>query len=122
MVHVVKFFMLLFILLTPGATWALSLDSSVIDLNCPLRGRIEIILHKYEHTQEFWGKEHFETGGGHSHLGRWLIFEFANLDKMVYDQNENAFRYWYDDNKKLVNCQLLNLKHTYPVNLFYFQE
>ncbi len=46
-----------------------SLDNADIRLLCPQRGQIEVILHRYEHTQQSRGQHHFETGGGHVRQG-----------------------------------------------------
>ena len=51
-------------LFTSLSGWAFSLDNADIRLLCPQRGQIEVILHRYEHTQQSWGQHHFETGGG----------------------------------------------------------
>ncbi|EFC1638520.1 hypothetical protein F6T13_03420 [Escherichia coli] len=110
---------LLFIIFIPSVADAFSFDSSIINLKCPGRGTIEIILHRYEHTQESWGEGNFETGSGYSHEGALFIFDFANQDKMIYNRAENSFAFWYESSRKLVNCNLITLKSTYPVNLPY---
>ena len=48
-------------LFTSLSGWAFSLDNADIRLLCPQRGQIEVILHRYEHTQQSWGQHHFET-------------------------------------------------------------
>lgn len=47
-------------LFTSLSGWAFSLDNADIRLLCPQRGQIEVILHRYEHTQQSWGQHHFE--------------------------------------------------------------
>ncbi|VTO23061.1 Uncharacterised protein [Klebsiella variicola] len=42
-------------LFTSLSGWAFSLDNADIRLLCPQRGQIEVILHRYEHTQQSWG-------------------------------------------------------------------
>ncbi|MEB4676107.1 hypothetical protein MXL54_15165 [Enterobacteriaceae bacterium G50] len=101
---------------------ALSLDNADIRLMCPQRGQIEVILHRYEHTQESWGKDNFETGGGHSRKGPLLLIQFANLDQMIFNQTNRSFSYWYADDRKLVNCRLLSLTGTFPINIPYYRE
>lgn len=113
-------FAFLWILTSPS--FAFSLENSVIRLRCPLRGQIEVILHRYEHTQEAWGENNFETGGGHLRKGSLLIVEFANLDKMIYDQAREAFYFHYEEHRKLVQCQLLGITNTFPVNTPYYRE
>jgi hypothetical protein len=113
-------FVLLCILTSPS--FAFSLENSVINLRCPQRGQIEVILHRYEHTQESWGKDNFETGGGHLRKGSLLIVEFANLDKMIYDQSTSQFFFHYAEQRKLVQCQLLSITNTYPINTPYYRE
>ena len=73
-------------LFTSLSGWAFSLDNADIRLLCPQRGQIEVILHRYEHTQQSWGQHHFETGGGHVRQGPLLVIPFANLDQMIYHQ------------------------------------
>lgn len=101
---------------------ALQLDNADIRLMCPQRGQIEVILHRYEHTQESWGRDNFETGGGHSRKGPLLLIQFANLDQMIFDQTNGSFSYWYADDRKLVNCRLLSLTGTFPINIPYYRE
>lgn len=42
-------------LFTSLSGWAFSLDNADIRLLCPQRGQIEVILHRYEHTQQSRG-------------------------------------------------------------------
>lgn len=104
------------------ASYALSLDNSFIRLICPMRGQIEVILHRYEHSQESWGVNQFETGGGHFRKGSLLMFQFANLDQMVFNQTTGQFSFWYADSEKLVGCRLIRLTNTYPVDIPYFRD
>ncbi|HEC2037733.1 TPA: hypothetical protein R1888_004818 [Klebsiella oxytoca] len=104
------------------AAYALYLEKSDIRLFCPLRGQIEVILHRYEHSQESWGVNQFETGGGHFRKGPLFMFQFANLDQMVFNQNTGQFSFWYADSKKLVGCSLIRLTNTYPVDIPYFRD
>jgi hypothetical protein len=101
---------------------ALSLEKSDIKLLCPMRGQIEVILHRYEHSQESWGVNKFETGGGHFRKGPLLTFQFANLDQMIFNQNTGQFSFWYADSKKLVGCSLIRLRNTFPVDIPYFRD
>lgn len=105
-----------------SASNAFSLENTDIRLLCPKRGQIEVILHRYEHTQESWGKNQFETGGGHSRRGPLLMIQFANLDQMLFNQTTGNFSYWYADKQKLVNCQLLGITNTYPINIPFYRE
>jgi len=84
-------------------SYALSLENSDVRLLCPMRGQIEVILHLYEHSQESWGVNQFETGGGHFRKGPLLMFPFANLDQMVFNQTTGQFSFWYADREKLVS-------------------
>ena len=104
-------------LFTSLSGWAFSLDNADIRLLCPQRGQIEVILHRYEHTQQSWGQHHFETGGGHVRQGPLLVIPFANLDQMIYHQTTGEFAYWYAETEKLVRCRLLSLTTTYPVDI-----
>ncbi|AWL49755.1 TPA: hypothetical protein PCH12_002404 [Klebsiella pneumoniae] len=78
-------------LFTSLSGWAFSLDNADIRLLCPQRGQIEVILHRYEHTQQSWGQHDFETGGGHVRQGPLLVIPFANLDQMIYHQTTGEF-------------------------------
>lgn len=106
----------------PASSYALSLDSSDIILNCPVRGKIEVILHRYEHTQESWGKDNFETGGGYAHQGNYLMFPFANLDQLIYNKKSGKLLYWYADKHDLVSCEILNITSTRPVDVPLYHE
>ncbi|MEB4673798.1 hypothetical protein MXL54_03315 [Enterobacteriaceae bacterium G50] len=112
-----KLVLLLNLLFVTPFVRAINIDDAFISLQCPLRGNVEVILHHYLHTQERWGKDEFETGGGHIIEGSKTIFEFANLDQMIYDRNSGSFMFWYQDLHKLVRCQLLGLGDNYPVPL-----
>lgn len=112
----------LFLILASTKVQALSLDNSDIRLLCPVRGQIEVILHRYEHTQESWGTDHFETGGGHARKGSLLLFQFANMDEMIFNHKTGNFYYWYADHQRLVSCRLLSLKNLYPVDIPYYRE
>lgn len=102
-------------------SYALSLENSDIRLFCPIRGQIEVILHRYEHSQESWGNQ-FETGAGHFRKGPLIMFPFANLDQMVFNQTTGQFSFWYADSKKLVGCRLISLTNTYPVDIPYYRD
>ncbi|AUX93540.1 hypothetical protein [Mixta gaviniae] len=101
---------------------AFPLDSTQLTLDCPARGRVEVMLHRYEHTEELWGKGQFETGSGHTRKGPLLMLTFANLDRMVYDQRTDAFLFWYAGSKTFVKCRLLSQRNTAPVEVPYFSE
>ncbi|NEG58176.1 hypothetical protein [Pantoea agglomerans] len=119
MKNVITFVFLMFV---TASSNAFSLDNSDIRLLCPQRGQVEVVLHRYQHTQESWGNSQFETGGGHSRAGQWLIIEFANMDQMIYNQATRKFSYWYADTEQMVNCQLLSVTDTHPVNIPYYRE
>ncbi len=36
---------------------------------------------------------------------------------MIYDQNSGRFIFWYQDERKIVQCQLLGLRDNYAVPL-----
>ena len=103
-------------------SYALSLENSDVRLFCPMRGQIEIILHRYEHSQESWGVNQFETGAGHFRKGPLFMFQFANLDQMIFNQATGEFSFWYADRDKLVGCHLISLTNTYPVDIPYFRD
>ncbi|NHV08613.1 hypothetical protein G9X43_06215 [Cronobacter turicensis] len=106
----------------PPFAFALDVNNSMLMLRCPGRETIEVILHRYEHTQEAWGRDHFETGGGRTQRGSLVIFPFANLDSMVYDQMTQSFGFWYQREARFVHCQLLSLRNAWPVDLPVFRE
>lgn len=111
-----------FLMAFPSIANAFSLENSDIRLLCPQRGQIEVILHRYQHTQESWGKSQFETGGGHARRGPLLMIQFANLDQMLFNQTTKVFSFWYAGEQKLVNCQLLGISGIYPSNIPYHRE
>lgn len=117
-----KKYLIFYFLIFTATSHAFSLEGSDIRLLCPQRGQVEVILHRYEHTQESWGKNHFETGAGHQRHGPLLIFPFANLDKMIYNQEIKIFSFWYEEEQELVRCTLLGITNTSPVILPYFRE
>ncbi|NCH96526.1 hypothetical protein [Cronobacter dublinensis] len=118
-----KTFLLVVVLaLTPHLAQAFAFDNSMLMLRCPGRGSIEVILHRYEHTQEAWGNEEFETGGGQIRRGNVVIFPFANLDRMIYDQMTHAFGFWYAREARFVRCQLQSIRNAWPVDIPYFRE
>ncbi|CCJ75341.1 hypothetical protein ACOZ06_004318 [Cronobacter muytjensii] len=118
-----KTFLLVVVLaLIPRLAYAFAFDNSVLMLRCPGRGSIEVILHRYEHTQEAWGNDEFETGGGHMKRGSLVIFQFANLDRMIYDQMTQSFGFWYAREAQFVHCQLQSIRNAWPVDLPYFHE
>lgn len=112
-----RFVILFFALLLPNMVSAFSIDSSIIKLECPNRGAVEVMLHRYSHTQERWGKDNFETGAVFLHIGKLFLFEFANQDMMIYSRSEKTFKFWYKDARALVNCKLLSINETYPITL-----
>lgn len=102
--------------------YSFSLDGSDIILKCPQRGKVEVILHRYEHTQESWGTDYFETGAGHLRHAGFLIFEFANLDKLFYEKKSKKFFFWYEENKSFFSCKRLSITRTFPINIPYYAE
>lgn len=116
------FLLMMLLLVSPRFALALSLDNSILMLGCPGRGSVEVILHRYEHTQETWGQGQFETGGGYMKKGGLVVFPFANLDRLIYDQITASFGFWYAREARLVRCQLLSLRNTYPTDIPYFRE
>ena len=94
----------------------------IFDSSVHSAGKIEVILHRYQHTQQSWGQHDFETGGGHVRQGPLLVIPFANLDQMIYHQTTGEFAYWYAETEKLVRCRLLSLTTTYPVDIPYYRE
>ncbi|HDK6212131.1 TPA: hypothetical protein M2P25_002750 [Klebsiella quasipneumoniae] len=109
-------------LFTSLSGWAFSLDNADIQLLCPQRGQIKVLLHRYQHTQQSWGDHHFETGGGYMRQGPLLVIPFANLDQMIYHQTTGEFAYWYAEAEQLVRCRLLSLATLYPVDIPYYRE
>lgn len=116
------FLLVMLLLVLPRLALALSLDNSILLLGCPGRGSIEVILHRYEHTQEAWGQGQFETGGGYIKRAGLVVFPFANLDRLIYDQSTASFGFWYAREERFVRCQLLSLRNTYPADIPYFRE
>ncbi|WP_105607835.1 hypothetical protein [Cronobacter sakazakii] len=117
-----KLLLVALLALFPAFAYPFAFDNSVLMLRCPGRETIEVILHRYEHTQEAWARDHFETGGGRTQRGSLVIFPFANLDSMVYDQMTQSFGFWYQREARFVHCQLLSLRNAWPVDLPVFRE
>ncbi|EKM6346202.1 hypothetical protein PU707_003917 [Cronobacter sakazakii] len=117
-----KLLLVALLALFPAFAYPFAFDNSVLMLRCPGRETIEVILHRYEHTQEAWGRDHFETGGGRTQRGSLVIFPFTNLDSMVYDQMTQSFGFWYQREARFVHCQLLSLRNAWPVDLPVFRE
>lgn len=94
---------------------ALCLDfsSTVLRLNCPERGLVEVILHVYGHTQEKW-QGNFETGAGHKRAGDTEIIPFANGDILFHSIKNDTFRYWYDGESSLRYCAKLDERPVFP--------
>lgn len=92
---------------------ALNFSSTVLKLNCPERGLIEIILHVYEHTQEAWAGN-FETGAGHKRKGDIEIIPFVNGDILLHRVSTDSFGYIYSGEKRLKHCVKLDERAVYP--------
>lgn len=108
-------------LFTSLSGWAFSLDNADIRLLCPQRGQIEVILHRYEHTQQSRGSITLKPAAL-TFARPLLVIPFANLDQMIYHQTTGEFAYWYAETEKLVRCRLLSLTTTYPVDIPYYRE
>lgn len=108
-------------LFTSLSGWAFSLDNADIRLLCPQRGQIEVILHRYEHTQQSRGSITLKPAAA-TFARPLLVIPFANLDQMIYHQTTGEFAYWYAETEKLVRCRLLSLTTTYPVDIPYYRE
>ncbi len=105
---------LLFCLLSFSSfAYALDFSSTFLRLNCPERGLVEIILHKYGHTQEKW-RGHFETGAGHKRSGDTEVIPFANGDVLFHSVSTDAYRYLYAEETGLVVCNKLDERPVYP--------
>lgn len=103
---------LLFLLFSFHAS-ALNFSSTVLRLNCPERGLIEIILHVYEHTQEAW-TGNFETGAGHQRIGDIEMVPFANGDTLIHQVSTDSFGYVYNGEERLKHCVKLDEQAVYP--------
>ncbi|HAS1784334.1 MULTISPECIES: hypothetical protein [Enterobacter] len=92
---------------------SLNFSSTVLRLNCPERGPVEIILHVYDHTQEKWSGN-FETGAGHKRSGDTEIIPFANGDILFHSISRDTFSYLYDGESRLRYCAKLDERPVYP--------
>lgn len=92
---------------------SLNFSSTLLRLNCPERGQIEVILHVYGHTQEKW-PGHFETGAGHKRFGDTEIIPFVNGDVLFHSISRDAFSYLYDGESILRHCIKLDEHRVSP--------
>ncbi|AUJ81393.1 hypothetical protein CWI88_10225 [Enterobacter cancerogenus] len=92
---------------------SLNFSSTLLRLNCPDRGLVEVILHAYGHTQEKW-QGNFETGAGHKRSGDTEIIPFANGDILFHSISSDAFSYLYDGETRLKRCAKLDERPVYP--------
>lgn len=109
-----NFLKLFFILvIIPCQSYALNFSSTILKLNCPERGLVEVILHVYEHTQQSW-KGHFETGTGHKRVGDIEIIPFANGDTLLHRISTDTFGYVYYGEERVKHCLKLDERPVYP--------
>lgn len=106
-----KLYFLLVII--PFQAFSLNFSSTILKLNCPERGLVEVILHVYGHTQEAW-RDNFETGAGHKRVGDIEIIPFANSDILLHRVSTDTFAYIYDGEERVKHCIKLNEKAIYP--------
>ncbi|MEX3021743.1 hypothetical protein AB4K05_19355 [Kluyvera sp. STS39-E] len=98
---------LLLLALFSAPAWALDFSSTILRLNCPSRGLVQITLHVYGHVSELW-KGNYEVGGGHrSHNGVDLV-KFTNGDQFIHNSNSNEFMFRYAGKKALQHCHKLS--------------
>ena len=102
-----------FIFFVPLHASSLNFSSTLLRLNCPDRGVVEVILHLYGHTQEKW-QGNFETGAGHKRSGDTEIIPFANGDILFHSVSSDAFSYLYDGESMLRHCAKLDERPVYP--------
>ena len=105
--NTMKHLVLLFALFTAAPAWALDFTSTILRLNCPSRGLVEITLHVYDHVSEQW-KGHYEVGAGHrTHDGMNLV-KFANGDQFIHKARSGEFLFRYAGGKVLRHCHKLS--------------
>lgn len=102
-----------FLIILPFQVLALNFSSTVLKLNCPERGVVEVILHVYEHTQEAW-EGNFETGAGHKRSGDIEIIPFANGDTLLHRVSTDSFGYVYNGEERFKHCIKLDERGVYP--------
>lgn len=105
--------LVIFLTILPLQVLALNFSSTVLKLNCPERGSVEVILHVYEHTQESW-KDNFETGAGHKRSGDIEIIPFANGDTLLHRISTDSFGYIYKGEGHFKQCVKLDERKIYP--------
>ena len=106
-------FLLCFILFVPLHVSSLNFSSTLLRLNCPDRGLVEVILHLYGHTQEKW-RGNFETGAGHKRSGDMEMIPFANGDILFHSVAGDEFSYLYDGEPPVRRCAKLDERPVYP--------
>lgn len=92
---------------------ALSFSSTLLYLDCPERGRIEVILHVYNHTEEKW-KDNFEVGAGHKKTGRLELVKFVNGDVLIHDNKSDDFSYLYYGTGPIKHCVKITERTIHP--------
>ncbi|MEB6631943.1 hypothetical protein [Kluyvera cryocrescens] len=81
--------------------------STILRLNCPSRGLVEITLHVYGHVSELWNG-HYEVGAGHRTHNEVDLVKFTNGDQFIHKPRSGEFLFRYAGKKALQHCHKLS--------------
>ncbi len=99
----------------------LFLDNADIRLLCPQRGQIEVILHRYEHTQQSRGSITLKPAAA-TFAGAAAGDPVCQPRSDDLPPDHRRVCLLVCRNGKLVRCRLLSLTTTYPVDIPYYRE
>lgn len=102
-------YLLLILALISAPVLALDFTSTLLRLNCPSRGIVEITLHVYDHVSELW-KGHYEVGMGHRTYNGVDLVKFTNGDQFIHKARSGEFIFRYAGKKTLQRCHKLSEK------------
>ena len=100
-------YLLLILALLSTPVWALDFTSTILRLNCPSRGLVEITLHVYGHVSELWNG-HYEVGAGHRTHNEVDLVKFTNGDQFIHKPRSGEFLFRYAGKKALQHCHKLS--------------
>jgi hypothetical protein len=92
---------------------SINYSSTLLRLDCPGRGKVEISFHLYGHVSELW-QANFEVGAGHTKHGDIEIISFSNGDKLLHTISRDSFHYKYMHNISLTHCKKLSENRVKP--------
>lgn len=107
-------------LLSQGVS-ADNLSSLYLSLWCQDRGSVEVIFHRYQHTDERWDGG-FEIGAGHRKKNNVEFTEFQNGDTLMHSLKNDTYYFRYFDNHLLKRCLVYKRSPVTVVSTPYVRE